>query len=101
MRVTPAWSQAFKYDPDLLFGGELSAGLATNVANGLLGRVFLELISFPTQVESADVPAETLFDLGLVYGPVFMVIYLASLAPLVFYRINRKSHLENLAKLSE
>jgi hypothetical protein len=41
MRGTPAWSQAFEYDPDLLFGGKLSAGLATNVANGLLGRVFL------------------------------------------------------------
>jgi len=33
--------QAFQYDPDLLFGGELLAGLATDVADGLLGRVFL------------------------------------------------------------
>jgi hypothetical protein len=30
-------SQAFERDPDLLFGGELAA----DVADGLLGRVFL------------------------------------------------------------
>ena len=34
-------SQAFEHDPDLLFGGELPASLATDVANGILGRVFL------------------------------------------------------------
>jgi Na+/melibiose symporter-like transporter len=85
----------------LLSSFQLFAQKAFSGMGILVGGFFLELISFPTQVESADVPAETVFDLGLVYGPVFMVIYLVSLAPLVFYRINRKTHLENLAKLSE
>lgn len=85
----------------LLSSFQLFAQKAFSGMGILVGGFFLELITFPTQVESADVPAETVFDLGLVYGPVFMVIYLASLAPLVFYRINRKTHLENLAKLSE
>jgi len=40
-------SQAFEHDPDLLFGGELSAGLAADVADGLLGRVFLGHGSYP------------------------------------------------------
>ena len=30
-----------EHDPNLLFRGELPAGLAADVANGLLGRVFL------------------------------------------------------------
>jgi hypothetical protein len=32
-------SQAFEYDPDLLYRGELPARLAADVADGLLGRI--------------------------------------------------------------
>ena len=39
--VRPLGPQTFEYDPDLLFGGELPSSLATDVANGLLGRLFL------------------------------------------------------------
>ena len=44
---------------------------------------------------------EAVFRLGLVYGPVMMLIYFAALLPLAFYRIDRKTHLENLTKLRE
>ncbi len=79
-----------------IFVDKASSGLGVFV-----GGFFLDWIQFPTQVEVADVPAEAVFDLGLIYGPVFMLIYLVCLLPLIFYRINRKTHLENLAKLRD
>jgi hypothetical protein len=42
LRVTPRRGSRFlEHDPDLLFRGELLAGLAADVADSLLGRAFL------------------------------------------------------------
>jgi Na+/melibiose symporter-like transporter len=56
-------------------------------------------IQFPTQADVGNVPMDAVFRLGLVYGPGLMLIYFAALLPLTFYRIDRKTHMENLAKL--
>ena len=78
------------------FVEKASSGLGTLVAG-----VALDWIRFPTQADVGKVPTEAIFDLGLVYGPGLMLIYFVALAPLVFYRIDRKTHLENLAKLQK
>ena len=74
---------------------------ASSGLGALVGGVALDWIRFPTQADVGKVPTEAIFGLGLVYGPVLMLIYFAALVPLVFYRIDRKTHLENLAKLQE
>jgi GPH family glycoside/pentoside/hexuronide:cation symporter len=74
---------------------------ASSGLGALVGGVALDWIHFPTQVDVGNVPMEAVFRLGLVYGPVLMLVYFAALVPLIFYRIDRKTHLENLAKLRE
>jgi Na+/melibiose symporter-like transporter len=74
---------------------------ASSGLGALVGGVALDWIRFPTQVDVGNVPMEAVFRLGLVYGPVLMLVYFAALVPLIFYRIDRKTHLENLAKLRE
>ena len=78
------------------FVEKASSGLGT-----LVGGVVLDWIRFPTQADVGRVPTEAIFDLGLVYGPGMMLIYFGALVPLIFYRIDRKTHLENLAKLQK
>ncbi len=78
------------------FVEKTSSGLGTLVAG-----VALDWIRFPTQADVGNVPTDAIFGLGLVYGPVLMLIYFAALVPLIFYRIDRKTHLENLAKLQK
>ena len=74
---------------------------ASSGLGALVGGVALDWIRFPTQVDVGNVPMEAVFRLGLVYGPVLMLVYFAALVPLIFYRIDRKTHLKNLAKLRE
>ncbi len=76
------------------FVEKASSGLGT-----LVGGVALDWIRFPTQADVGNVSTEAIFGLGMVYGPGLMLIYFAALVPLIFYRIDRKAHLENLAKL--
>jgi Na+/melibiose symporter-like transporter len=72
---------------------------ASSGLGALIGGVALDWIQFPTQADVGNVPMDAVFRLGLVYGPGLMLIYFAALLPLTFYRIDRKTHMENLAKL--
>ena len=74
---------------------------AASGLGALVGGVALDWIRFPTQADVGEAPAEAIFGLGLVYGPVLALFYFVALVPLIFYRIDRKTHLENLAKLQE
>ena len=51
-----------------------------------------------TQLSSYDT---ILRDLGLVYVPVLMSVYILSLLMLFGYRITRANHLENVRRLSD
>jgi len=46
-------------------------------------------------------PPEVIRNLGLVYVPVLMLVYLCALWLLTGYRISRESHSKNLRRLSE
>ena len=61
----------------------------------------LAFIQFPTQAKPGEVPPETLFDLAYFYVPVLMVFYLAAVAVLSLYKINREDHSDNLRLLSK
>lgn len=65
-------------------------------ASGLV----LTAVNFPQGVAPGQVPQETLVNLALVYIPVLMVFYFGSVAFLTGYRIDRRRHEDNLARIA-
>ena len=51
------------------------------------------------QLALCEVPEDVITSIGLLYGPILAVLSLASIAMLYFYRIDRNTHLANLAEL--
>ncbi len=77
-------------------------GKAVTGVGGFLAGIALDLIAFPRN--SVDgvaptVPPEKIFALGLVVGPVMMMLWFCSLIFLARYRITRERHAEILAEL--
>ncbi len=64
-----------------------------------IGGVMLALINFPTDALSADVPTEVITHLGWLYGPTLAILYGLAIVALLFFSLNRKTHLENLQAL--
>jgi len=78
----------------LSFAYKATVGLGSFIA-GLL----LNWISFPKQTQVEDVPAEAIYGIGLVGGPILLAIYLASLIFIVFYPISKSRYSEIRAGL--
>jgi len=76
------------------FAGKCSYALGT-----FLGGVTLSLVEFPTETAVGDVAPDIIFDLGLVYGPLILVIFLGSVYAISRYRISRVQHEETIARL--
>jgi Na+/melibiose symporter-like transporter len=64
-----------------------------------LGGLTLSLIEFPTETGVGDVAPDVIFDLGLVYGPLILVILLGSAYAISRYPISRVQHEETVARL--
>jgi GPH family glycoside/pentoside/hexuronide:cation symporter len=89
--------------------GRRSAGVITSAATfarkcayalgTFLGGLTLSLIEFPRETAVGDVAPGVIFDLGLVYGPLILVIYLGSVYAISRYPISRAKHAETLARL--
>ncbi len=78
-----------------MFMMKVSSGVGLWIAG-----LALDLIGFPISAEDpADVPADTLFQLGLVYSPCMMVLYALAVCSLIFYRVTRATHQEHLSQL--
>ena len=70
----------------------------------LIGGIGLDVIDWPTGAEivsAADIPAATLVDLGVLYGPVVAGCAVITIWCLSHYNLDRKRHAEILAKLAE
>ncbi len=65
----------------------------------LVGGLALDFIAFPVQTAVGEVPEEAIARLGLLYGPILAILYFAAIAMLYFYRIDRHTHLRNIAQL--
>ncbi len=59
----------------------------------------LDFIAFPVQTAVGEVPEDVITSIGLLYGPILGILYLASISMLYFYRIDRYTHLANLEEL--
>jgi Na+/melibiose symporter-like transporter len=63
--------------------------------------MILAAIDFPKDAAPGEVAPEVIRNLGLVYVPVLMVVYMIALGLLTGYRISRESHAENLRQLAD
>ena len=78
------------------FIGKASAALGT-----MVGGLTLDFIEFPVQTAVGEVPQQAIFAIGLIYGPILALLYFAAVGMLYFYKIDRKTHLANIATLEE
>lgn len=67
----------------------------------MTATMLLAVIHFPQDAKPGEVDASVIFDLGLVYAPVLLVLWAASIAFIAAYRISRATHEANLDRLSE
>lgn len=86
----------------IFFGAIAFSGKATSGFGNFLGGIGLDVISWPTGTEirtAADVPPETLVNLGLLYGPVVAAFSIVSIWCYSHYRLTRERHNEILEQL--
>ena len=83
----------------LFFAARTFAAKATSGVGTLFAGVALDLIHFPRGAAPGTAPADTVFNLGLIYGPLLMVFYLLALGSMCFYRITRSGHRDHLRVL--
>ena len=76
----------------LFFASRTFAAKATSGIGAFIAGIALDLIAFPRGAAPGTVPAETVWELGFIYGPMLMVFYLLALASIGFYRITRTGH---------
>ncbi|HEY1751074.1 MAG TPA: MFS transporter [Caulobacteraceae bacterium] len=65
-----------------------------------ISGLMLAIVAFPTHAARGAVPAGVLHNMGLIYVPAMMGIYLLTIACMWFYNIDRASHEANLAALA-
>ena len=76
------------------FAYKLTVGLGYFFAG-----ILLKLISFPTQTEIENIPTEIISKLGLIGGPLLMIIYFLSIFFILKYPITKQKYLEIRKKL--
>lgn len=61
--------------------------------------VALTVINFPRQAVPSDIPAESVFSLGLIYAPALFCLWMIMIAFISMYGIDRSQHHQNLKAL--
>lgn len=83
----------------LFFSARTFAMKMTSAGGIFIAGFAIELIGLSSDAQPGQVPDETVFRLGLLYGPILVLFYLAAIAWIAFYRIDRTAHAANLAAL--
>ena len=84
----------------VFFAARSFAQKAVHGIGTFTASMILAVIAFPDGARPGDVAPEVVRNLGLVYVPVLMLLYICALTLLTGYRISRESHAENLRRLS-
>ena len=88
----------------IFFGAIAFSAKATSGFGNFIGGVGLDIISWPTgpSIKTvADIPPDTLVNLGLLYGPVVSAFAIISLWCYSNYKLTRTRHEEILSVLHE
>jgi Na+/melibiose symporter-like transporter len=67
----------------------------------LIAGTLLSLIAFPTETAVGDVAPDVIFDLGLLYGPVVLAVYLLACYAISRYDISRAKFIDTVSRLGE
>jgi len=73
---------------------------ATHGLGALAAGLMLSSIDFPRGAAPAEVPSETLWQLGAAYAPALLVLHSAMIIAVGFYRIERRDHEANVSALA-
>jgi len=76
----------------LFFASRSLAQKATQGIGVMLAGVALDIIDFPRSAVPGEVPDETIWQLGFIYGPLLMSLYMLAFLSISFYRISRQGH---------
>ncbi len=86
----------------IFFGAISFSGKATSGFGNFIGGIGLDVIEWPTGTEiktAADIPPDTLINLGLLYGPVVAAFAVVSIWCYSHYHLTRERHTEILETL--
>jgi glycoside/pentoside/hexuronide:cation symporter, GPH family len=78
----------------MTFASKCATGLGT-----LVSGILLAMIAFPTETAVGEIPDDTLFNLGLIYGPMILMIFFICCYTLSRYSISRSHHESNIEHL--
>ncbi|NOT40592.1 MAG: MFS transporter [Alphaproteobacteria bacterium] len=67
----------------------------------MAATVVLALAGLKAGVKPEDVPADVVWRLGAYYVPIILTFWMAMMAAIAFYRLDRSDHEENLRQLAE
>ncbi len=67
----------------------------------LIAGTLLSLIAFPTETAVGDVAPDVIFDMGLLYGPVVLIVYLLACYAISRYDISRAKFIDTVSRLGE
>ena len=87
----------------IFFGAVSFSGKATSGLGNFIGGIGLDIINWPRGVDiqtSADVPAETIANLGILFGPCVAVLSIVSVWCFTRYKLTRARHAEILVALN-
>ena len=73
---------------------------ATSGLGTAIGGWVLAWIAFPAKTDVSEVSAQTIFDLGVVYGPLLSVLSVAAIVALFGYNITRADHDRNIQEIA-
>ena len=83
----------------VIFAARSFANKASASVGLVIGGLLIDYIEFPRGASLGDVPAETVWQLGLIAGPLTSIFTMLGLVLYLRYRIDRKRHQEILAEL--
>jgi Na+/melibiose symporter-like transporter len=65
----------------------------------IMGTLILSWVAFPQDAQPGEVAPDVIHQLGMVYAPTVVGLYLAALMCLLGYNISREQHADNLERL--
>ena len=83
----------------VLYSVRAFSAKATAAFGTVFGGILLSVIDFPEYATRGEVPAETIWKLGLIAGPATSIFSLLALGFYLRYRINHRRHTEIVAAL--
>ncbi len=83
----------------LLFSAQTFVIKITSGIGAWVAGIVLSVVDFPSNAQAGDIPADTIFGLGLLYAPTMMVLFGISTYALTRFKDTRADHDEHLQRL--